>query len=308
MSTQVIVGFGEALVDVLPSGEVVGGAPLNFSIRAAELCQRLGWRAALVTRIGADDRGERVLTRLTQAPLDNSAVQVDSSRQTGYVDVSLTDGQPSYRIGEQVAWDEIQFDDQLSELARQTNTLCFGTLAQRSPGSRETLQRFLEHASQATKILDINVRKPYPVLEVVQSSLQAADILKCNEEELLQLASWLALQAQDSAEKIAHELLARFELRAVFWTRGSQGCRWQDAEQMIDAPVPRLTAESDADSVGAGDAASAALAVGVTADWPPTRIVEAANLLGAFAASRRGPTAPLPEELIDQVLNNEPSS
>lgn len=306
MTSKLIVGFGEALVDVLPSGEVIGGAPLNFAVRSAEISRILGWKTSLITRIGADERGERILERLNSSPIDTTAIQVDSTMQTGYVDVTLQDGQPDYTIGEQVAWDEIRFDENAAELAATADTICFGTLAQRSETSRQTLLRILDSAPATTaKILDINIRKPFPSVEVIDSSLKAADILKCNEDELLQLAEWLKLNERESAVEIAAELQQQYELRGIFWTRGSLGCCWQDGKTQIDGPVPKLDRASDADSVGAGDAASAALAIGITGNWSPKQIVRAANLCGAFAASRRGPTEPLTDDLLEQITAPE---
>ncbi len=301
MSPVCIVGFGEALVDVLPSGEVVGGAPLNFAVRAAELGSLMGCRAALVSRIGADRRGEEILTTLRNTSLDTGCVQVDATRQTGYVDVVLLEGQPSYTIGEDVAWDEISYDEQVATLAYETNVVCFGTLAQRRPQSRESLRRFLESARAATKILDINLREPFPELEVIENSLRAADILKCNEQELSQLSHWLHLDTTLSPLEIAEALQDIFQLRSVFWTRGAEGCRLQSGRLLIEGEVPRLAASVDADSVGAGDAASAALAVGVGLNWSPQRIVDAANLCGAFAASQRGPTAPMSPDVLARL-------
>ena len=161
MSQPFIVSFGEALVDVLPSGEVVGGAPLNCAIRAAELCTIAPHQASIVTRLGADERGERILSRPRETKLQIDSVQVDGHLQTGYVDVQFHDGHPEYTIADNVAWNAISWDPQVAELAQQAVCICFGTLAQRHQASRLTLQRLLECApAEAVKILDINVRKP----------------------------------------------------------------------------------------------------------------------------------------------------
>lgn len=300
--SELIVGFGEALVDVLPSGEVVGGAPLNFSLRAAQLCQPLGWTAAMVSRLGVDKRGEQILELLRESSLDTSAIQVDSQRPTGFVNVTLDDGHPSYEIGKDVAWDAIAFDEPTSALARRASAVCFGTLAQRSATTHESLLQFLNTADRAVKVLDINLREPFPELEIIRSSLSAADVLKCNEEELVQLADWLQLAAQKDAVAIAEELQNSYSLRSVFWTRGSRGCVLQRGRQLVDAVVPQdLPQDPNADSVGAGDAASAALVVGLVADWPAEKLVRLANYCGAFVASRRGGTEPLPNEILSML-------
>ncbi len=305
--SDLILGFGEALVDVLPSGEVVGGAPLNFSVRAAQLGQSMGFTTALVSRIGSDERGERILQHLQGTPLDTSAIQVDAVRPSGYVNVTLEDGHPSYVIGEQVAWDHIAFDDSVAQFAGRCSALCFGTLAQRCESTRQTLGRCLQTADKATKIFDINLRLPHPPIELIEASLRQADVLKCNEEELRLLSDWLQLDSADisnlanTAVAIAIELQQRFELQCVFWTRGASGCMLQRGDKVTSGEVPRLPQAPQADSVGAGDAASAALAIGLVAGWSDAKIVALANYCGAFAASQRGATTPFPDDFLDKL-------
>ncbi len=293
-----IVGFGEALIDKLPSGDVVGGAPLNFSLRAAELGAHLGCNAAIVTRIRADEHGGLISARLADSQLDLSGVQYDQHLPTGFVDVLLDRGQPQYTIGRQVAWDAIEFDESARKLAESAAVVCFGTLVQLGNISARTLYRLLETASAATKILDLNLRQPLPTLDTVTASLRQADVLKCNIEELQQLARWYSIDSNTDGIAIAERLQERFELKAVFWTCGAEGCCWQTGHNCVVAEVPQFPAEPDADSVGAGDAAGAALAIGLVLGWKPERIVMAANVCGAFAASRRGATTPLPVEVL----------
>jgi len=303
----VVIGFGEALIDKLPSGEVVGGAPLNFSLRAAELGDFFGCEAAIVTRIGRDRYAEMILERLRASKLDLSAVQFDAVLPTGFVDVSLDpQGQPSYTIGRNVAWDAIEFDAATRDLAArasasQTSAICFGTLVQLDQRSRATLLQFLAAVPSTIKILDLNLRHPLPSREIVTVSLKLADVLKCNLEELQQLAAWFELKERSDGSEIAEQLQLQFNLQAVFWTRGAEGCCWQAGAEQVVAEVPSLTAAPNADSVGAGDAASAALAIGLVLNWPPHRIVAAANLCGAFAASRRGATTPLSQAVLERL-------
>jgi fructokinase len=296
-----IVGFGEALIDKLPSGDVVGGAPLNFSLRAAELGDYFGCEAAIVTRIRADQHGRQIADRLSDSKLELSGVQIDEHLPTGFVDVVLDHGQPHYTIGRQVAWDAIEFDEAASKLAQRAAVVCFGTLVQLGEVSAQTLYRFLGAANSATKILDLNLRKPLPTLSTINASLQQADVLKCNLEELQRLAHCFSLDQPTEGMAIAEQLQERFNLQAVFWTRGAEGCCWLTGGSCVIAEVPKFTPEPNADSVGAGDAASAALALGLVLGWEPERIVMAANLCGAFAASRRGATSPLSEEVLKRV-------
>lgn len=312
----VIVGFGEALIDVLPSGEVVGGAPLNFAFRASELTQARQWPVSLVTRIGKDSRGKAIEQVLERGKVDMQWVQRDPELPTGYVDIELKDGHGVYQFGDNVAWDNIQLDPSTLRLAEQAAAVCFGTLAARKATTRATLRGFLAAAKQAIKVLDINLRLPLPKAEVVLECLEAADVLKCNEEELVEIAQLLALETSASKidaparveehwQKVASLLLKRFSLRAIFLTRGEAGCQWHDNQQVVSGsratgPQP-WPAVANADTVGAGDATSAALVVGLVAQWAPQRIVDAANLIGAFAASTRGPTTSAPKELLSRI-------
>lgn len=296
-----IVGFGEALIDKLPSGDVVGGAPLNFSVRSAELGDYFGCDAAIVTRINTDLHGRQIEARLRDSKLELSGLQFGHRFPTGFVNVVLDNGQPDYTIGRQVAWDEIEFDSAARLLAERATAVCFGTLVQLGEISAQTLKEFLSTAKSATKILDLNLRKPLPTLSTVTFSLQQADVLKCNLEELQQLANWFEFDQLTDGKKISAQLQNRFQLRAVFWTRGADGCCWQNGTNCVVSDVPKFSAEPNADSVGAGDAASAALAIGLVLGWDPERIVRAANICGAFAASRRGATAPITLDVLQMM-------
>jgi fructokinase len=299
----VIIGFGEALIDILPTGEVIGGAPLNFAMRAAELGELHHCRSVLVTRIGADKRGKRILERLRQSPVDLSGTQIDDQRPTGYVNVSLNNGQPDYTIGRNVAWEAIEPSDTALRLATQAKAICYGTLSQLGEVTAATLRQLLGRSSQAVRILDLNLRKPLPALNTIEWSLQQADVLKCNLEELQQLATWFNLSDLHRFQSVSRQLQNRFQLQSVFLTRGNEGCSWLDGTDLITSEVPQLYPELHADSVGAGDAACAALAVGLVQGWDVQRIVRVANWCGAHAACTCGATAPLGEEVIRMVVD-----
>ncbi|MEO8271832.1 MAG: PfkB family carbohydrate kinase, partial [Aureliella sp.] len=166
----------------------------------------------------------------------------------------------------------------------------------------------LQAADQAVKIFDINLRLPHPPYELIDESLRHANVLKCNEEELLLLCDWLQIDVadrssdQNTAVATATKLQQRFDLQCVFWTRGASGCMLQRGEQVSSGDVPQMPQFPQADTVGAGDAASAALAVGLVAGWSDDRIVAVANYCGAFAASQRGATTPFPEDFLDQLV------
>lgn len=220
--------------------------------------------------------------------------------------------------------DHIAPDDHCVSLSRQSAAFCYGTLAQRTAQAFDTLTLCLAAADHAVKIFDINLRKPYPSVELIERCLKCADMLKCNVEELLLLADWLGLQEGNERERhdaqsltqhstasvnlarnIATQLQVSFNLSGVFWTQGDQGCVLQRGPLMTTAEVPKFPVAPDADAVGAGDAAAAALAIGLVANWPDDKIVAAANLCGALAASQRGATTPFPGNFLRELLRDE---
>ncbi|GIW99451.1 MAG: hypothetical protein KatS3mg111_2784 [Pirellulaceae bacterium] len=191
---------------------------------------------------------------------------------------------------------------QIERIGHGAELFYFGTLAQRSRQTATTLHHLLEGRVGRLNLLDLNLRRPYPPPESIRWSMQQATVLKCNDGELSWLADCFGWRQDLSPASIAARLQDQFSLDVVFWTRGSQGCVWQAGTDQITAKVPQLEQEPDADTVGAGDAAAAALAIGLVAGWPPQKIVHAANLFGAYVASRRGATQPLPDWILAQVL------
>src|SRR5215218_7764266 len=176
-----ILGLGEVLWDLLPDGRAIGGAPCNFTFH----CHRLGLRAAIVSRVGADDLGREARAALRASGLDDAFVQEDPTHPTGTVTVELDAGQPRYTIHEGVAWDHLASDDRLDAALAGVNVLCFGTLMQRHGVSRAAVQRLVRLAShQALVVCDINLRQHYYTPEILDTSLSASRWAKLNDGEL----------------------------------------------------------------------------------------------------------------------------
>src|SRR5690349_17313187 len=163
-----IIGLGELLWDLLPSGEQLGGAPANFAYTGT----MLGDRGMVVSRVGDDALGRKALARLRQAGLTTAHVQLDAERSTGTVGVQLGEqGKPSFVITENVAWDFLEWSPDLEELADRADAICFGSLAQRSAQSRATIQRFVKAARRdALTFFDVNLRAPFYSAEVMTES------------------------------------------------------------------------------------------------------------------------------------------
>ena len=251
MSKKVIVGIGEILWDMLPSGKALGGAPANFAYHATRLGEE-GWA---VSAIGDDALGREIMDIVTEKRLKNIISRTD--KPTGTVQVELdAKGVPTYTIMEDVAWDNIPFTPEMEALARRADAVCFGSLVQRM-ASRESVLRFLRATRPETlKVFDINLRQHYYSREVLEESLSLADILKINDEEIRIVADMFGLGGDDTA--VCRALIDRYALRLVILTKGAAGSEVMTADETI----PQAAGEAKVvDTVGAGDSFTAAFVV-----------------------------------------------
>ena len=289
-----IVAVGEVLWDVLPSGPQLGGAPANFAYHA----RALGADARLVTRVGRDPLGDRVLDRFRQLNLPVDAVQVDPGLATGTVEVALdAHGHPRYTIRTGVAWDAIEADAAALALARQADAVCFGSLAQRSEASRRSI-RALVAASKpgAFRVFDVNLRAPFVDRDVVAESLGLANVLKLNDDELPELARMFGLSPEPADVRATIAGLARcFGLSLIALTRGKAGSLLMADGVWSDHPGG--AAVKVADTIGAGDSFTAALVVGLLMGRPLEEVNRHANDVAAYVCSQPGATPPLPDSL-----------
>ena len=218
-----VVGIGEILWDLFPTGPRFGGAPANFICSVAELA---GDRtdASMASGVGRDDLGKRALESLHAHGVDTHCVAV-IDRPTGQVHVTLdAAGHASYEFAADTAWDHLAWSDGLQQLAARADAVCFGTLAQRSDRSRRTILRFVrETPAECLRILDVNLRPPFWSEAVVLESVRLANVLKLNDAELPILADMLRLCGTDDA--LLDQLVKRFSLKLVALTRGAAARR-----------------------------------------------------------------------------------
>jgi len=291
-----IVGLGEALFDRFPDSVILGGAPLNLAFHAHQLIQAVSiGEGIIVSRIGNDELGERLLEELSARSMDASYISRDAT----------------YDITADAAWDHIPFDPALGELAATCDAVCFGTLAQRSPTSRSTIDEFLTTATSAFKVCDVNLRQNYYTPDILTRSLNAADAAKLNEEELVAISQALTNDSIGSKDsplpndilrdpiRSVRRLLHRFDLRFVALTRGPRGTVLITKDAALAGDVPRFSMEPNADSVGAGDASCAGLICGELLQLPLRTTLKIANHLGAFVASKAGATPEFDHDLRD---------
>jgi fructokinase len=285
---KVIIGIGELLWDLLPSGPRLGGAPANF----AYIASVLGASSVVVSCVGNDELGHEARRTLNEHGLDIRHIQVDNEHPTGSVEVRLSgDGTPGYSILENVAWDHLGWTSDLAQLAAVTDAVCFGTLAQRSSMTRKTIQEFLDHTpSHCLRILDVNCRPPFCIIETLRDSLAKTNILKFSSEELavvLEAASMPAMREVDAAVALQRE----YKFKSVCITRGAEGSVIVTDDGT--AICPGLKVEV-ADTVGAGDAFGAAMALGLLNGLPLKAVSDAANTVAAWVASQHG-AMPVPK-------------
>jgi fructokinase len=276
-NTEVLC-VGEVLWDALPEGLFLGGAPFNVAchLRAA------GTPVTMVSRIGDDRLGDEVLRRAARYGVGADLIQVDPTLPTGFVRVNVDEsGNPAYEILEPAAWDTIAPTPTLLSRAARARAIVFGTLAQRHPISRGTIQRLWD--MKALMVLDVNLRSPFEDREIVRQSLRRADVVKIADDELQRIAGWFDLQG--SPREIVVALAETFACPVVCLTRGSGGAAlWHDGTW---SEHPGFKVEVR-DTVGAGDAFLAVLLAGLLAGGTDSSILRHANLIGAYVATQFG--------------------
>jgi len=278
MKKKVIVGIGEILWDMLPTGKALGGAPANFAYHAGRLGEE-GWA---VSAIGDDPLGHEIMDIVEEKRLNNLIAITD--RPTGTVQVTLdAKGVPSYNITEDVAWDNIPFTPEMETLAKCADAVCFGSLVQRA-GSRDSVTRFLRSTRpEALRVFDINLRQHYYSPEVVETSLQFADILKINDEEIRIVADMFGLEGNDT--DACRALLERYDLKLVILTKGAEGSEVITATEAIPHKVGKVDV---VDTVGAGDSFTAAFVVSYLRGDSLYEAQRLANETAAYVCSRKG--------------------
>lgn len=276
-----ILSFGEVLWDVVGGREFIGGAPFNFAAHAV----RCGVAAELYSRVGRDDRGLRARAEVEQKRVGTAWLQTDDVRPTGWVDVELRHGEPTYTIGVDAAWDAIQPPLAIEEEKLRTTpwqALACGTLAQRAPASRAALARLRTLLPHVPVFYDVNLRPPHTPFDLVRLTLPGVSILKVNaaEADLLAREIW---QRPLASRELFARLQADFGVRLLVLTRGGDGAQVVSADGVAEAAAVRVELAS---AVGAGDAFAAAFVAGWLRGMPVQAALERANRLGAWVASR----------------------
>ena len=288
-----VVGLGEVLWDVLPEGKKLGGAPANFAYHAGQFLGNNNTIA--ISALGEDRLADETIEALREHGLNDLLPRVPYP--TGTVQVTLDEqGIPTYDIKENVAWDNIPFDSDIQQIARNCRAVCFGSLAQRNVVSRETIHKFLDTTpDDCLKIFDINLRQQFYTKEIIKESIQRCNILKINDEELVLIGRMFGYPGLDIENK-CWLILGKYNLDMLVLTCGTNGSYVFTPGQMSFQPTPKVEV---ADTVGAGDSFTGSFCAAILNGKPVAEAHKKAVAVSAFVCTQNGAMPILPPELLD---------
>ena len=286
-----VVGLGEVLWDVLPEGKKLGGAPANFAYHAGQF---LGSDNTIaISALGEDQLADETIEALREHNLNDLLPRVPYP--TGTVQVSLAEGGiPTYDIKENVAWDNIPFDDDIAAIARNCRAVCFGSLAQRNIVSRTTIQKFLDATpDDCLKIFDINLRQQFYTKEIIQESIRRCNILKINDEELVLIGRMFGYPGLDIENK-CWLILGKYNLDLLVLTCGTNGSYVFTPGNVSFQETPKVTV---ADTVGAGDSFTGSFVGSILSGKSVAEAHHTAVRVSAFVCTQNGAMPEVPAEL-----------
>jgi fructokinase len=294
---SLMVGLGEVLWDLLPSGRVLGGAPTNF----AYMTNVLGDRGIVASRVGKDSLGQEACEVMENLGLTTGYIHRDEDHQTGSATILLDSaGLPTFAIKESVAWDFLDWTSMWEDLSRQADVVCYGSLAQRSPISADTIDRFLRHTQKGTlKIFDVNLRQTFYSRDVLHKLFLQADIAKLTDQEMRRVGSLFLSDDVYDEQRLARWLRAEFKLKLVCITRGDHGSLLVSEDEVVEHTG---LAVEVVDTVGAGDAFTACLAHQFIQGRSLTEISESANRFASWIVTQMGATPKISPQQLREIL------
>lgn len=294
-ANDVVVGMGEVLWDMLPEGKKIGGAPANFAYHVSQF----GLPSCVVSAVGEDALGKEILDNFTSKGLNCHIATVPYA--TGTVQVSIDQaGVPQYEIKENVAWDNIPYTPALEALARRTKAVCFGSLAQRSVVSRNTIGSFLDampENDETLVVFDVNLRQGFYNKEILCNSMKRCNILKINDEELIQVSRMFGYPGIDLQDK-CWIFLGKYNLKMLILTCGINGSYVFTLGNISFLPTPKVEV---ADTVGAGDSFTAAFISSILKGKSVAEAHALAVQTSAYVCTQKGAMPVLPQQLTGQL-------
>ena len=279
-----MAGIGELLWDILPDGKQMGGSPMNVVYH----CQASGIQSVVISAVGNDSLGDEIIKQVKVGGNSPDFIQISKDKPTGTVSVSLNKGIPDFNIHKDVAWDKLEWNDSLKELAGSLDAVAFGSLAQRDPVSRDTIKKFIrEMRPDSIRVFDINLRQDYHSKELIKQALEMANVLKINDEEMPVLTEYFNLEG--SVYDQIKLLIKLFNLDLVAFTKGSQGSVLYSQELTSIRSSSKVEVK---DTVGAGDTFTGVLISGLLNKKPLEVIHMEASEKAAWVCSQQGGTPP----------------
>lgn len=291
MPNQTLICFGEVLWDLLPSGKMAGGAPMNVAVHA----RNLGLSSKMISKIGTDDLGRELLDFLKSKGVSTDLIQVDHTFPTGIVKVELDDkSSPAYEIIQPVAWDFIHPSQEAEKAVKKAAAIAYGSLACRTERTKKTLLELLDVA--ALKVFDVNLRPPFFSKELLEELLSKSDIVKVNEEELEIIAGWYGGQGDVAG---AQTLLQRYGLKSIIMTIGSKGALLVEKEKVYRQSTIPVTVQ---DTIGSGDSFLAGFLVKYLKEAPIQEALQFACATGALVATHKGGTPAITQQDVEAMI------
>lgn len=293
LSNKKILCVGELLWDMLPSGPKAGGAPMNVALHL----KRLGLNAKFAGKVGNDKLGESLKNFLVEKGMDVSLIQTDFALPTSTVEVIIESNQNvKFNIVDNVAWDNIEINEELKQESKESDVLVYGTLASRHINTRKTILTLIENSN--LKLIDVNLRPPYINKEVIEQLILKADIAKLNDDELKMIGSWY--HKDSDIYNLTRWFAHKFNCAIVCVTRGDKGALVIHDEEIDEHPGFKVNV---IDTVGSGDAFLAGFLSKYLARESIKSALSFACATGALVASKQGAT---PDYSINEInyLNN----
>ncbi|MDO5968775.1 carbohydrate kinase [Flavivirga aquimarina] len=290
-----MVCFGEVLWDVFPTHDKIGGAPLNVAIRL----KSLGNNVSVISRVGTDEKGNKILDLFKEKDVNIEGVQIDQQYKTGKVKVMLNEkGSASYDIMYPRAWDKIELTEAAKSITKQSDTFIFGSLVARDNISRNTLFELLKLAHY--KIFDVNLRPPYYTMEVLKKLMNQADFIKFNDDEIFEIAEELNSN-QKSLEQTILFIAKETNTKTICVTKGRHGAILYYNETFYHNSGYKIQV---VDTVGAGDSFLASIVNQLSKNIHPQEALNFACAVGAIVASSEGANPIIKTEVINNMMSS----
>jgi len=290
-----VISFGEVLFDVFGEEKKIGGAPLNLALRTASY----GFPVAMISAVGNDEDGKVILEYTKENALEAGGIIVSPEHETGIVQVSLNErGSATYEIKFPSAWDFIVVDEKIMNTVKEADVFFYGSLACRNDVSQKTLFSILDTNDRMFKVFDVNLRKPFYDIQLLEKLMNRADFIKFNDEEILEIAAGMGFESDDLESNIKF-ISERTNTKAICVTLGKHGSilLWHNQLYRHEGYPVKV-----ADTVGAGDSFLASLIAKLLSDKNPVNALNFASAVGALVASYSGANPKIENSEIEMFL------